>query len=55
KMDGTSKGGIILSIRDELNIPVRFIGFGETLNDLLPFDLNKYIYALCVSPDSEEE
>lgn len=46
KMDGTSKGGIILSIRDELSIPVRFIGLGETIDSLEEFDLNKYLYGL---------
>lgn len=49
KMDGTSKGGIILAIRDELGIPVRFIGLGEKVDDLQPFDLEKYLYSLCVS------
>ena len=48
KMDGTSKGGIILAIRDELGIPVRFIGLGEKMDDLEEFDLEKYLYALCV-------
>lgn len=48
KMDGTSKGGIILSIRDELGLPVRFIGLGEKLDDLEEFDLEKYLYSLCV-------
>ncbi|NLB48659.1 MAG: signal recognition particle-docking protein FtsY [Erysipelotrichia bacterium] len=48
KMDGTSKGGIILAIRDELGIPVRFIGLGEKIDDLAEFDLDKYLYGLCV-------
>ena len=48
KMDGTSKGGIILAIRDELGIPVRFIGLGEKIDDLEEFDLDKYLYGLCV-------
>jgi len=48
KMDGTSKGGIILAIRDELGVPVRFIGLGETMDDLVEFDLDKYLYGLCV-------
>ena len=48
KMDGTSKGGIILAIRDELGVPVRFIGLGEKLDDLEEFDLDKYLYGLCV-------
>jgi fused signal recognition particle receptor len=48
KMDGTSKGGIILAIRDELGVPVRFIGLGEKMEDLTEFDLDKYLYGLCV-------
>lgn len=48
KMDGTSKGGIILPIRDELGIPVRFIGLGEKMDDLVEFDVNKYLFGLCV-------
>ena len=48
KMDGTSKGGIILAIRDELGVPVRFIGLGEKMEDLQEFDLDKYLYGLCV-------
>ena len=49
KMDGTSKGGIILAIRDELGIPVRFIGLGERMEDLEEFDLDKYLYGLCLA------
>lgn len=48
KMDGTSKGGIILAIRDELGIPVRFIGLGEKMEDLKEFDLEKYLVGLCI-------
>lgn len=48
KMDGTSKGGIILAIREELGVPVRFIGLGEKMDDLKEFDLESYIYGLCV-------
>ena len=48
KMDGTSKGGIILAIRDELGIPVRFIGLGEKMVDLREFDLEKYLIGLCI-------
>ena len=48
KMDGTSKGGIILAIRDELGIPVRFIGLGEKMEDLKEFDLEKYLLGLCL-------
>jgi fused signal recognition particle receptor len=46
KMDGTSKGGIILAIRDELGVPVRFIGLGEKMEDLRAFDIEDYIYGL---------
>ncbi|MCR4562179.1 MAG: signal recognition particle-docking protein FtsY [Bacilli bacterium] len=46
KMDGTSKGGIILSIRDELGVPVRFIGLGEKMDDLEEFDLDQYLHGL---------
>lgn len=53
KMDGTSKGGIILSIKQELNIPVRFIGLGEKLDDLELFDLEKYLYSLCIPKDEK--
>lgn len=51
KMDGTSKGGIILSIREEIGVPVRFIGLGEKMTDLEEFDLDQYLYGLCVSKD----
>lgn len=47
KMDGTAKGGIVLSIKDMLNIPVKFIGLGEKIDDLQEFDLEQYIYGLC--------
>lgn len=51
KMDGTSKGGIILSIRDELNVPVRFIGLGEKMDDLKEFDLDNYLYGLLIGEE----
>ena len=46
KMDGTSKGGIVLTIKDKTNLPVKFLGLGEKLDDLLEFDLDKFIYGL---------
>ena len=54
KMDGTSKGGIILAIRDELGIPVRFIGLGEKMDDLEEFDLDQYLYGLCLGNKEDE-
>ncbi|RIV16330.1 signal recognition particle-docking protein FtsY [Mycoplasmopsis gallopavonis] len=44
KMDGTSKGGIVLSIKDEYNLDVKYIGLGEKLDDLQEFDLDLFIY-----------
>ena len=46
KMDGTAKGGVALAISDQLNIPVRFIGTGEAVDDLIPFDHESFIKAL---------
>ena len=46
KMDGTAKGGIVLSIRQELNIPVKFIGVGEKLEDMQEFDQTEFVNAL---------
>ena len=46
KLDGTAKGGIVLAIKEEVNIPVKFVGLGEGLEDLEKFDIEKYIYGL---------
>lgn len=46
KLDGTAKGGIVLAIKEEVNIPVKFIGLGEKMEDLKPFDIESYIYGL---------
>ena len=46
KLDGTAKGGIVLAIRESVDIPVKFIGLGETKDDLQEFDIEKYIYGL---------
>ena len=54
KMDSTSKGGIILSIREELGIPVKYIGLGEKLDDLEEFDLEEYIYGLCMNMEGDK-
>lgn len=53
KMDSTSKGGIILAIKDELKIPVKFICFGEKLEDIEEFDLEQYLYGLTKGLDGE--
>ena len=46
KLDGTAKGGIVLAIRNELQIPVKFVGLGEQMDDLQKFDAEKYVYGL---------
>ena len=46
KLDGTAKGGIVLAIKESVGIPVKYIGLGETKDDLQTFDIEKYIYGL---------
>ena len=46
KLDGTAKGGIVLAIRDIYNIPIKFVGLGEKVEDLEYFDVEKYVYGL---------
>lgn len=62
KLDGTAKGGAIFSIKDEINIPVKYIGVGEQLDDMQPFDAKMFIDALMkedekkpVDSETEEE
>lgn len=46
KLDGTAKGGIVLAIKDEVDLPVKYVGLGEKAEDLSVFDIEKYIYGL---------
>ena len=46
KLDGTAKGGIAIAIARELNLPIRYVGVGEKVSDLLPFDPEQYIASL---------
>lgn len=46
KLDGTAKGGIVLAIKEEVNIPVKYVGLGEGIDQLDVFDIEKYIYGL---------
>jgi fused signal recognition particle receptor len=46
KLDGTAKGGIVLAIRDEMDIPIKYIGLGEKMTDLEHFDIEEYIYGM---------
>jgi len=53
KLDGTAKGGIILAIRKELGIPVKFIGVGEGIDDMQPFDSTEFVNALFATNNKE--
>ncbi len=55
KLDGTAKGGIVISIKNELGIPVKLIGVGEKIDDLQPFDSKSFVTALFEKSDSSEE
>ncbi|MDM5226253.1 signal recognition particle-docking protein FtsY [Cytobacillus sp. NJ13] len=58
KLDGTAKGGIVLAIRNELEIPVKFVGLGEKMDDLQEFNAEQYVYGLfadIVEKEAEEE
>jgi signal recognition particle GTPase len=46
KLDGTAKGGVIIGIQEELGVPVRYIGVGEEVDDLQPFDASLFVQAL---------
>jgi fused signal recognition particle receptor len=46
KLDGTAKGGIVVAIRNEVNLPVKFVGLGETYEDIEPFDPDSFIEAM---------
>ncbi len=46
KLDGTAKGGIAVAIAEELKLPIRYVGVGESIDDLIPFDVNEYVDAL---------
>ena len=46
KLDGTAKGGVVFGIANELNVPVKLVGVGEQIDDLIPFDAQSYVQAL---------
>ena len=46
KLDGTAKGGVVVAIARELNLPIRYIGVGEKIEDLLPFEPEKFVASL---------
>lgn len=54
KLDGTAKGGVVVSIRKQIGLPVKFIGVGESAADIAPFDPDEFVEALFADPDAEE-
>ena len=46
KLDGSAKGGIVVAVQQELDIPVKLVGLGEGAHDLIPFDANEFVDAL---------
>jgi fused signal recognition particle receptor len=46
KLDGTARGGIVIAIKDQLDIPVKFVGLGEKTEDIAEFDPEKFVEAL---------
>ena len=46
KLDGTAKGGVVVAVRQTINLPVKFIGVGEGLDDLQPFDADTFVESL---------
>ena len=55
KLDGTAKGGIVLAIRNELEIPVKLVGLGEKMDDLQTFNAEQYVYGLFAEMVEAEE
>ena len=55
KLDGTAKGGIVVGIRNEIQIPVKFVGLGEKLDDLQPFQTKEFVYGLFADLWKENE
>ena len=51
KLDGSGKGGVLVPIVRDLHVPIKFIGIGETLDDLQPYDAASYVKALLHLPD----
>jgi fused signal recognition particle receptor len=55
KLDGTAKGGVIFAIADQFDIPIRYIGIGEGIDDLRPFDSQDFVNALFVDDENQQE
>jgi fused signal recognition particle receptor len=53
KLDGTAKGGVVIPIRQQFQLPVKYIGLGEQADDLVPFDVDRFVKALFTDQESE--
>ena len=53
KLDGTAKGGVAIAIRDQLGLPIKFVGTGESIGDLTPFSAAEFARALLLNEDEE--
>lgn len=53
KLDGTAKGGVAIAIRDQLGLPIKFVGIGESIGDLTPFSAAEFAQALLLNEDEE--
>ena len=54
KLDGTAKGGVVLAIKEELDLPMKFIGVGEQIDDLQPFDPHDFANAIFARKESDD-
>ena len=55
KLDGTAKGGVIFAVAEQMKLPIRFIGVGEGIDDLRPFDGGDFVEALFTTSEREGE
>jgi len=52
KLDGTVRGGVLVAIRNELNLPIRYVGIGEGVDDLRPFEAQEFVQALFATEEN---
>ena len=55
KLDGSAKGGILFAIANRLQVPVRFIGIGEAVEDMQPFNASEFVHALLASGSEDQQ
>ena len=55
KLDGTARGGVVIAIKEELGVPIKYIGVGERIDDLQPFNAREFVDALFEKDQGEVE